>query len=339
MVKDTEVNMMHGAGGEVMGELLQTLTAFKNNNAGGIGLESLDDGSTFTVGDKTVVLTTDSHVVKPLFFPGGDIGRIAVSGTINDLSVMGARPIALTCAMVIEEGFPIADLEKIVASMDEALGEVGAAIITGDTKVVEKGSIDGIAINTAGVGVVENYLIRDKNLQVGDKIIVSGNLGDHGMAIVSYREGFDLGDQLKSDVAPLWKMIEGAILAGGKGAIHAMKDPTRGGFAACMNEMARKAGVKVVVHEAAGPIRESVASAGGLLGIDPLQVANEGKCVMGVAPEAAEKILEALHAHPYGKDARIVGEVVEGSGVVMLTRIGSERFIEPPMGDPVPRVC
>lgn len=339
MVKDTEVNMMHGAGGEVMGELLQTLTAFKNNNAGGIGLESLDDGSTFTVGDKTVVLTTDSHVVKPLFFPGGDIGRIAVSGTINDLSVMGARPIALTCAMVIEEGFPIADLEKIVASMDEALGEVGASIITGDTKVVEKGSIDGIAINTAGVGVVENYLIRDKNLQVGDKIIVSGNLGDHGMAIVSYREGFDLGDQLKSDVAPLWKMIEGAILAGGKGAIHAMKDPTRGGFAACMNEMARKAGVKVVVHEEAVPIRESVASAGGLLGIDPLQVANEGKCVMGVAPEAAEKILEALHAHPYGKDARIVGEVVEGSGVVMLTRIGSERFIEPPMGDPVPRVC
>lgn len=339
MVKDTEVNMMHGAGGEVMGELLQTLTAFKNNNAGGIGLESLDDGSTFTVGDKTVVLTTDSHVVKPLFFPGGDIGRIAVSGTINDLSVMGARPIALTCAMVIEEGFPIADLEKIVASMDEALGEVGAAIITGDTKVVEKGSIDGIAINTAGVGVVENYLIRDKNLQVGDKIIVSGNLGDHGMAIVSYREGFDLGDQLKSDVAPLWKMIEGAILAGGKGAIHAMKDPTRGGFAACMNEMARKAGVKVVVHEEAVPIRESVASAGGLLGIDPLQVANEGKCVMGVAPAAAEKILEALHAHPYGKDARIVGEVVEGSGVVMLTRIGSERFIEPPMGDPVPRVC
>ena len=339
MVKDTEVNMMHGAGGEVMGELLQTLTAFKNNNAGGIGLESLDDGSTFTVGDKTVVLTTDSHVVKPLFFPGGDIGRIAVSGTINDLSVMGARPIALTCAMVIEEGFPISDLEKIVASMDEALGEVGASIITGDTKVVEKGSIDGIAINTAGVGVVENYLIRDKNLKVGDKIIVSGNLGDHGMAIVSYREGFDLGDQLKSDVAPLWKMIAGAILAGGDGAIHAMKDPTRGGFAACMNEMARKAGVKVVVHEEAVPIRESVASAGGLLGIDPLQVANEGKCVMGVAAEAADKILEALRSHPYGKDARIIGEVVEGSGVVMHTRIGSERFIEPPMGDPVPRVC
>ena len=341
MKKDTEVNMMHGAGGEGMGELLQTLTAFKNNNAGGIGLESLDDGSTFTVGGKTVVLTTDSHVVKPIFFPGGDIGRVAVSGTVNDLSVMGARPIALTCAMVIEEGFPITDLEKIVASMDEALGEVGASIITGDTKVVEKGSLDGIVINTAGVGVIEDegFLIRDKNLSVGDKIIVSGTLGDHGLAIVSFREGFDLGDQLKSDVAPLWKMIDAAMKSAGTDNIHAMKDPTRGGFAACINEMARKAEVKVVVHEETVPIRESVASAGSLLGIDPLQVANEGKCVMGVAPEAAERVLAALKKHPYGKNAAIIGEVVDGSGVVMQTRIGGERFIEPPLGDPVPRVC
>ena len=341
MKKDTEVNMMHGAGGEVMGELLQTLTAFKNNNAGGIGLESLDDGSTFTIGGQTIVLTTDSHVVKPIFFPGGDIGRVAVSGTVNDLSVMGARPIALTSAMVIEEGFPIADLARIVASMDKALGEVGAAVITGDTKVVEKGSLDGIAINTAGVGVIEGdgFLIRDNGLAVGDKIIVSGTLGDHGLTIVSYREGFDLGDQLKSDVAPLWKMIEGAMKASGKGNIHAMKDPTRGGFAACINEMARKSRVKVVVEEELVPIRESVASAGELLGIDPLQVANEGKCVMSVAPEVADKVLAALKAHPYGKDAAIIGEVVEGSGVVMRTRIGSERFIEPPLGDPVPRVC
>ena len=341
MKKDTEVNMMHGAGGEVMGELLQTLTAYKHNNAGGIGLDSLDDGSTFTIGGKTIVLTTDSHVVKPIFFPGGDIGRVAVSGTINDLSVMGAQPIALTCGMVIEEGFPIADLARIVASMDEALGEAGASIITGDTKVVEKGSLDGIIINTAGVGVIrdDGFLIRDKNLTVGDKIIVSGTLGDHGLAIVSFREGFDLGDQLKSDVAPLWKMIEAAMKAAGHGNIHAMKDPTRGGFAACINEMARKAGVKVVVREEMIPIRESVASAGALLGIDPLQVANEGKCVMGVSPEVADRVLAALKAHPYGKDATIVGEVVVGSGVVMLTRIGGERFIEPPLGDPVPRVC
>lgn len=341
MKKDTEVNMMHGAGGEVMGELLVTLTAFKHNNAGGIGLESLDDGSTFDIGGKTVVLTTDSHVVKPIFFPGGDIGRVAVSGTINDLSVMGARPVALTCAMVIEEGFPISDLERIVASMDEALGEAGAAIITGDTKVVEKGSLDGIVINTAGVGVIDedSYLIRDKALVPGDKIIVSGTLGDHGLAIVAHREGFDLGDQLKSDVAPLYTMIAGAVRAAPKGAVHAMKDPTRGGFAACINEMARKAGVAVVVDQEAVPIRESVASAGGLLGIDPLQVANEGKCVMGVSADAADAVLAALRSHPLGKNAAVIGEVVEGSGVVMRTRIGGERFIEPPMGDPVPRVC
>ncbi|HJJ96999.1 MAG TPA: hydrogenase expression/formation protein HypE [Methanocorpusculum sp.] len=341
MKKDTEVNMMHGAGGEVMGELLVTLTAFKHNNAGGIGLESLDDGSTFDIGGKTVVLTTDSHVVKPIFFPGGDIGRVAVSGTINDLSVMGARPVALTCAMVIEEGFPISDLERIVASMDEALGEAGAAIITGDTKVVEKGSLDGIVINTAGVGIIDedSYLIRDKALVPGDKIIVSGTLGDHGLAIVAHREGFDLGDQLKSDVAPLYTMIAGAVRAAPKGAVHAMKDPTRGGFAACINEMARKAGVAVAVDQEAVPIRESVASAGGLLGIDPLQVANEGKCVMGVSADAADAVLAALRSHPLGKNAAIIGEVVEGSGVVMRTRIGGERFIEPPMGDPVPRVC
>lgn len=341
MKKDTEVNMMHGAGGEVMGELLVTLTAFKHNNAGGIGLESLDDGSTFDIGGKTVVLTTDSHVVKPIFFPGGDIGRVAVSGTINDLSVMGARPVALTCAMVIEEGFPISDLERIVASMDEALGEAGAAIITGDTKVVEKGSLDSIVINTAGVGIIDedSYLIRDKALVPGDKIIVSGTLGDHGLAIVAHREGFDLGDQLKSDVAPLYTMIAGAVRAAPKGAVHAMKDPTRGGFAACINEMARKAGVAVAVDQEAVPIRESVASAGGLLGIDPLQVANEGKCVMGVSADAADAVLAALRSHPLGKNAAIIGEVVEGSGVVMRTRIGGERFIEPPMGDPVPRVC
>ncbi|HJJ90972.1 MAG TPA: hydrogenase expression/formation protein HypE [Methanocorpusculum sp.] len=341
MNMNAKVNMMHGAGGEIMEELLGTLTAFTHNNAGGIGLESLDDGSTFEVGGKTVVLTTDSHVVKPIFFPGGDIGRIAVSGTINDLSVMGARPIALTSAMVIEEGFPISALEKIVASMDEALNEAGAAIITGDTKVVEKGNLDGIIINTTGVGVIdkESYLIRDNALVPGDKIIVSGTLGDHGLAIVAHREGFELGEQLKSDVAPLYTMIAGAIRAAPIGAIHAMKDPTRGGFAACINEMAHKADVKVVVDQDAMPISRSVSSAGNLLGIDPLQVANEGKCVMGVSADAVDAILGALRSHPLGKNAAVIGEAMEGSGVIMRTSIGGERFIEPPMGDPVPRVC
>src|SRR5512137_1618272 len=222
-----KVNMMHGAGGEVMGELLQTLTKFKNNNAGGIGLEAMDDGAVIPFCGKNLVFTTDSHVVRPIFFPGGDIGRIAVCGTINDLAMMGGRPIALSCGMIIEEGFEIDDLARIVSSMDEALGEAGANLVTGDTKVMEKGALDGIAINTAGIGVAKT-VIRDNGLLPGDVIIVSGTLGDHGIAIMAHREGFDLGSQILSDVAPLWGLMEKAINAG---TIHAAKDPTRGGFA------------------------------------------------------------------------------------------------------------
>ncbi|TAJ44757.1 hydrogenase expression/formation protein HypE [Methanofollis fontis] len=330
-----KVNLMHGAGGEVMGELLSVLTRFSHNNAGGIGLESLDDGAVIPIGDKNLVFTTDSHVVHPIFFPGGDIGRIAVSGTINDLAMMGGRPIALSCAMIIQEGFDVADLERIVASMDAALGEVGASIVTGDTKVLERGALDGIVINTAGIGVTERA-VRDNGLQPGDLIIASGTIGDHGLAIMAHREGFDLGEQIRSDVAPLWGMIEGALAAG---EIHAMKDPTRGGFANAINEMASKSGVRVEIDEEALPIRRSVRSAAAMLGIDPLEVANEGKAIMGVAPDDAEAVLQALRSHPYGRDAAIIGRVTEGKNVVMRTSIGGERFIEPPVGDPVPRVC
>jgi hydrogenase expression/formation protein HypE len=330
-----KVNMMHGAGGEVMGELLQTLTKFTHNNAGGIGLESLDDGAVIPINGTNIVFTTDSHVVRPLFFPGGDIGRISVSGTANDLTMMGGKPIALSCGMIIEEGFDVADLEKIVRSMDEALGEAGACMVTGDTKVVEKGSLDGIAINTAGIGVAKK-VVRDNGLKDGDVIIVSGTLGDHGIAIMAHREGFDLGEQIHSDVAPLWGMMEKVLDAG---TIHAMKDPTRGGFASAINEMAKKSHVQVRINEELIPVRKSVKSAAGMLGIDPLEVANEGKVVMGVPKEDAEAILAALHAHKYGKDAAIIGKVVKGTHVIMETAIGGERFIEPPMGDPVPRVC
>ncbi|MBP2145006.1 hydrogenase expression/formation protein HypE [Methanofollis sp. W23] len=330
-----KVNLMHGAGGEVMGELLNVITKFENNNAGGIGLESLDDGAVIPVGDQKIVFTTDSHLVHPIFFPGGDIGRIAVSGTVNDLAMMGGRPLALSCAMVIQEGFDVADLERIVASMDAALGEVGASIVTGDTKVLERGSLDGIVINTAGVGVA-NHVVRDNGLRPGDVILSSGTLGDHGLAIMAHREGFDLGEQIASDVAPLWGMVERALEAG---EIHAMKDPTRGGFANAINEMASKAGVHVEIDEEALPIRTSVRSASAMLGIDPLEVANEGKTIMGVPAEDAEAVLKALRSHKYGKDAAIIGRVTEGSGVVMKTKIGGERFIEAPIGDPVPRVC
>jgi hydrogenase expression/formation protein HypE len=330
-----KVTLMHGAGGEVMGELLQTLTKFKHNNAGGIGLESLDDGAVIPFNGVNLVFTTDSHVVRPIFFPGGDIGRIAVCGTINDLAMMGARPIALSCGMIIEEGFEIDDLVRIVASMDDALGEAGANLVTGDTKVMERGALDGITINTAGIGVAK-IIVRDNGLVPGDSIIVSGTLGDHGIAIMAHREGFDLGEQIKSDVAPLWGMMEKVLDAG---TIHAMKDPTRGGFASTMNEMARKSRVGIRIREEKLPIRKSVRSAAGMLGIDPLEVANEGKVVMGVPSSSVDAILAALRTHKYGKDAAVVGTVTKGAHVIMETTIGGERFIEPPIGDPVPRVC
>jgi hydrogenase expression/formation protein HypE len=330
-----KVNMMHGAGGEVMGELLQTLTKFTHNNAGGIGLEALDDGAVIPLNGQNLVFTTDSHIVRPIFFPCGDIGRISVCGTINDLAMMGGRPIALSCGMIIEEGFDIADLAKIVASMDEALGEAGANLVTGDTKVMERGALDGIAINTAGIGIAQK-VVRDNGLKPGDVIIVSGTLGDHGLAIKAHREGFDLGEQIKSDVAPLWTMVEKVLDAG---TVHAMKDPTRGGFASTINDMARKSGVQVRIKEDLIPIRKNVKSAAAMLGIDPLEVANEGKVVMGVPASDVDAILAALRSHKYGRDATVVGTVTKGAHVIMETSIGGERFIEPPMGDPVPRVC
>ena len=330
-----KVNLMHGAGGEVMGELLQILTRLEHKNAGGIGLESLDDGAVIPLNGMNIVFTTDSHVVRPVFFPGGDIGRIAVCGTVNDLAMMGGRPIALSCGMVIEEGFETADLERIVHSMDVALGECGANLVTGDTKVLEKGALDGIVVNTAGIGVADR-IVRDNGLVPGDRILVNGTLGDHGMTIMAERANLSFGGQLQSDVAPLWGLVEKAMSAG---EIHAMKDPTRGGFASAINEMARKSRVSVRVREDALPLKKSVRSAAEMLGIDPLQVANEGKVVMGVPEKDAEKVLEALRSHPYGKEAVIIGEVVEGSHVIMETMIGGERFIEPPVGDPVPRVC
>ena len=330
-----KVNLAHGAGGETMGELLRTLTNVKNRNAGGIGLESLDDGAVIPIDGKNVVFTTDSHVVRPIFFPGGDIGRIAICGTVNDLAVMGGRPLALSCGMILEEGLDIIDLERIVRSMDEALTESGAALVTGDTKVVERGSLDKIVINTAGIGIAEK-VVRDNGFRPGDRVIVTGTLGDHGLAVLTHREGFEMGEQIRSDVAPVWGLVETALAAGD---VHAMKDPTRGGFAHAINDMARKSGVGVVVEEEALPIRRSVRSASEMLGIDPLEVANEGKVVMAVAPGDADAVLAALRGHKYGKEAAIVGTVIEGDRVIMKTRIGGERFIEPPLGDPVPRVC
>jgi hydrogenase expression/formation protein HypE len=330
-----KVTMMHGAGGEVMGEVIDIVSRITNKNAGGIGLESLDDGAVIPIGNSQVVFTTDSHMVRPLFFPGGDIGRLSVCGTINDVAMMGGRPIAISCGLVLEEGFEFEDINRIVDSMNEALNEAGVALVTGDTKVMEKGNLDKIIINTTGIGVADT-IVRDSGLNVGDIIIVSGTLGDHGFAVLASREGFEFGDQIVSDVAPLAGMVHEVMAAG---TIHAMKDPTRGGFAAAINEMAKKAGVQVRITEEAVPVSPAVKSASLLLGIDPLEVANEGKVVMGVPAADADKILAALRGHKYGKNAAIIGAVVQGSGVIMETAAGGERFIEPPLGDPVPRVC
>ncbi|OPY26372.1 MAG: thiamine monophosphate kinase [Methanocella sp. PtaU1.Bin125] len=330
------VSLIHGAGGEMMQSLICSVFAtIKHNNAGGIGLEALDDGAAIPFGNKYIVITTDNHVIKPIFFPGGDIGRLSISGTVNDLAMMGARPIALTNGVVIPEGFPIEDLKRIVKSVDEALEEAGTALVTGDTKVLPKEALDSIIINTSGIGICDEP-VRDSGLKPGNRIIVTGTIGDHGIAIIAHREGFKFGTELKSDVAPIWKMVEAALSVGG---ITAMKDPTRGGVANVLNEMAKKSGVSIHVDEDKLPVRRDVRAAADMLGIDPMEVANEGKAVIGVEADKADAMLEAIRKTKYGKEAVIIGEVREGSGVIMHTKIGGQRFIEPPLGDPVPRVC
>lgn len=333
------VSLVHGAGGKAMMDLISEifLRRLELKSAGEVGLDELDDGATVKVGGKTLVLTTDSHTVKPLFFPGGDIGRLAISGTINDLAVMGARPLAISCAIVLEEGFPVNDLERITDSINLTLKEVGCPLITGDLKVMGRGELDGAVITTTGLGVADN-VVTDRGLKPGDAIIVTGTVGDHGMTIMSSREGITLEGELLSDVAPIWGTVEKALKVGG---ITAMKDPTRGGLAAALNEMASKSGVGILVREADIPISQPVRAASELLGIDPLQITNEGKVVMGVRRDLADRVLKAVREDPYGGEAAIIGEAIsEYPGEVLLeTIVGGRRILEAPVGDPAPRIC
>ncbi len=339
--QDERITLLHGAGGQLMGELLaRLLKKFTRTSVeSGIGLAELDDGAVIPLAGKNLVFTTDSHVVQPIFFPGGDIGRLAVAGTVNDLAVMGAQPLALSCGLVIPEGFPIAELERVLESMDRALEEAGAALITGDTKVLGHGELEGLIINTAGIGLAER-VVTDAGLRLGDKLLVTGTIGDHGMALLAHREGLGFETTLESDVAPINHLIARALEVGGTG-ITAMKDPTRGGLASCLNELARKAKVGITVYESKIPMREEVCGLGELLGINPLEVANEGKAVIGVAPEKAEAVLEALRSHPLGRNAAIIGEAtLDFPGkVILVTEVGGKRFLEDPIGDPVPRIC
>ena len=337
---DERVSLLHGAGGEMMNALIaDVLTKIKNKNVGGIGLESLDDGAAIPLAQGGyLVLTTDTHVVKPIFFPGGDIGRLSISGTVNDLAMMGAAPLALTSAIVMEDGFAISDLRRIVASMDEATQEVDTAIVTGDTKVMEKGALDQIIINTAGIGCVEKP-VRDCGLKPGNKLIITGTIGDHGIAVLAKREDFHFRTELRSDVAPIWPTVKAALDVAESGTITAMKDPTRGGVASALNDMAHKSGVEIIIREELLPINPSIRAAAEMLGIDVLEVANEGKALIGVEADSAQAVLNAIKATKYGKNAAIIGEVKEGQKVLMTTQIGGTRFVDTPLGDPVPRVC
>jgi hydrogenase expression/formation protein HypE len=305
----------------------------------GIGLSAMDDGAAIRIGERWLVLTTDSHVVHPIFFPGGDIGRLAVSGTVNDLAVMGATDVtALTCAVIIEEGFPRTDLERVYASIRIACEEAGAAIVTGDTKVMGRGEIDGLVLNTAGVGFCDRP-VPDAGLSPGDAILVSGTVGDHGMAILAIRHGLAIEGDLRSDVAPINGMVRAALATGGR-SITAMKDPTRGGTSSALHEMAQKSRVGIVIDEASVPIRADVRGAADLLGLDPLVMACEGKALVGVRPEMADAVLEAMRAHPLGRDAARIGRCIgEHPGSVILDTGLGRRLLAEPEGEPLPRIC
>jgi hydrogenase expression/formation protein HypE len=335
-----KIGMSHGAGGEIMQSLISgiILENIKNKSVnGGVGLAELDDGATIPLGEYEVVISTDSHTIDPIFFPGGDIGKISIAGTVNDVSVMGAQPLAIASAMVISEGFSSDDLEQIVKSMDLVCRETGVAIVTGDTKVMEKDKLDKIIITTTGIGIVKKGdAKRDSGLKLGDQIILSGSVGDHGISLMSFREGFGFETDLKSDVAPVWEMVKAALDIGG---VNAMKDPTRGGIANALNELASKSGVGMLIDEEKIPLKKEVIAASEMLGIDPYEVANEGKVIMGVREDKAQEILKAIKNTKYGKEAQIIGEVTDDNHVILETALGGKRILEEPIADPVPRVC
>jgi hydrogenase expression/formation protein HypE len=272
-------------------------------------------------------------------FPGGDIGRLAIAGTVNDLAMMGAtEPLGLTCGLIVEEGFPLDDLKAIRSSMEQTCAEAGAPIVSGDTKVMGRGELDGLVLNTTGVGVARR-VVRDSGLKPGDVLIVTGTLGDHGIAVMAARHQIDLGGSLHSDVAPLNSLIREALHAGGCG-ITAMKDPTRGGAASALHELAEKSGVGILLDERALPVRDEVRAAAELLGLDPLMIANEGKALLGVHPDAADRVLRALRAHPLGRDAAVIGVCAAGlPGSVVLDTGFGRRLLTEPDGELLPRIC
>jgi hydrogenase expression/formation protein HypE len=348
------ITMLHGAGGSVMHDLIKDYVVKHFGGARDIEvpIEAMDDAA---VVDE-VVLKSDSHAVKPIFFPGGDIGRLSISGTVNDIAMLGAQPYALACGFVLEEGLTLTDFDRILVSMQKTCVEAGVNIVTGDTKVVEKGSLGGCIINTSGIGRRTSALDRNlktvreyrsdfkarwtlnSNLSANDTIIVSGTMGDHGLAVLSAQQGLSFGSGIKSDVKPLNCLIQG--LLGEVGGIVAMKDPTRGGLADALNELSEKSQVGILTYEDKIPVRNEVLVACEMLGLDPFEVGNEGKVIIGVVREKAEELLMMLKATEAGREAEIIGEATKDfKGVALQTVVGGRRIIARPIGDPVPRIC
>lgn len=332
-----QILMGHGSGGRMSHELVARVFIPSFNNP---SLNAGDDSGVISIHSSRLAISTDSHVVWPLFFPGGDIGRLAVCGTVNDVSMMGAIPSYLTAGFILEEGLDLSTLNQVVASMQSAALEAGVEIIAGDTKVVQKGKADGLYINTTGVGVIPPEVqISGSLARPGDLVLLSGTIGDHGMAVLSARGDLGFTSDIESDVAPLNHLVQAMLQAGQE--IHALRDPTRGGLATALNEIAQQSQVGIYINETQIPIRPAVAAACEMLGFDPLYIANEGKLIAIVAPHLANRILDAMRKEHYGKEAVIIGEVQSGPAgrVLMNTGLGSTRLVDIPSGEILPRIC
>ncbi len=334
---DGVVDMSHGSGGRAMARLIEQLFVkhFDNDL-----LRQANDQAAFEVTSGRMVMSTDGHVISPLFFPGGDIGSLSVHGTINDVVMSGARPLYLSAGFILEQGFPLADLERVVISMGRAAVDAGVPVVTGDTKVVERGKGDGVFITTTGVGIVpEGVHISGDLARPGDAVLVSGSLGDHGVAIMSSRENLEFETSIESDSAALHTLVAGMVAA--VPGIHCLRDPTRGGVATTLNELARQSEVGIRIRESSLPLKPAVRAACELLGLDPLYVANEGKLICICAQRDAQRLLEAMQAHPLGRQAAIIGEVTEDQlGLVQMeTSFGGSRVVDWLVGEQLPRIC
>ncbi len=335
--RDNTVDLSHGSGGRAMAQLIEALFIKHFDNE---LLRQANDQAAFNVSAGRMVMSTDGHVISPLFFPGGDIGSLSVHGTINDVAMSGARPLYLSAGFILEEGFPLADLERIVASMGEAAAAAGVPVVTGDTKVVEKGKGDGVFITTTGIGVVpEGVHISGERAQPGDAILLSGSIGDHGVAIMSSRENLEFETTIESDSAALHTLVAEMVAAVPE--IHCLRDPTRGGLATTLNELAQQSGIGMRLDESAIPIKPQVAAACELLGLDPLYVANEGKLICICPAAEAERLLAVMRAHPLGREAAMIGTVsADPNGFVeMQTRFGGSRVVDWLAGEQLPRIC